>query len=434
MSVRTPEQALASDDDLRQRRISNRMPPGLRVPPHIRFALETLRLDWDRMVPRSAPPLGEAAWGQVLDFTDREQLTLALHARLVESGLLKSTPAHVRERLERNLTDNTERLKRIQTEFAVISSRLTESGVEFVTLKGFSHVPHFVADARRRVQYDFDLYCPRETVHSAQAVLLAMGYEPMGSAEGLPTDHLPTLVRKTGWQWRGNYFDSEFPPAVDLHFRLWDEQTERLRTPGVEDFWGRRGHRELDLADRLGYAALHALRHLLRGSLRLHQILEIAQFLENHKHDAVFWRRWHELHPPELRRLEAIIFRLAREYFGAPSVEASAPLPAGAERWFARYAWSPVEALFHPNKHELYLHLSLLANRRDWWAVVKRRLAPLRWPGPVDSVYVPEHQLTAAIRLRKSIKYAVFTGARLAHHARVMVPTIWGLAAWRYHD
>lgn len=410
--------------------VSRRM-PRLRLPPPIRFALETLRLDREILQSPAAPPADEAAWRQALDFTDREQLTLALHAKLVENSLWNAAPHSIRERLARNLADNTERLARIRAEAAAVAARLAASGVEFVTLKGLSHVPHFVADARRRVQYDVDLYCPPETVPQAQEVLLAMGYEPISSLEAFPTDHLPTLVRKTGWQWRGNYFDRDLPVAVDLHFRLWDAETERLPAPGLEEFWARRADRELDLADRIGYAALHALRHLLRGSLRIHQIFEIAQFLENRKGDLAFWKRWRELHPPELRKLESISFRLAAEYFGAPAVEIGATLPADAECWFARYAWSPVEALFKPNKHELYLHLSLLIGRSDRWAVIKRRLAPLSWPGPVDAVHVPDGEETAAMRLRKWARYAAFAGSRITHHARVMIPTLWGLATWR---
>ena len=40
---------------------------------------------------------------------------------------------------------------------------------------------------------------------------------------------------------------------------------------------------------------------------------EIARFLELRASDDAFWREWRDLHAPELRRLEAIAFRLAAD-------------------------------------------------------------------------------------------------------------------------
>lgn len=382
---------------------------------------------------RREPPVGgtdEAGWSEALDFAERARVTLVLRAALLEGGWWDGVPVPIRRRLDQNLADNTVRLERLRAAAAEIAERFADAGVEFVALKGLSHSPDFIADPRLRVQYDLDYYCPREMVGRARDALLAMGYEPTGGWEAYPVDHLPTMLRKTGWQWRGNYFDPELPPAVDLHFRFWDEQTERLAAPGVEEFWKRREGRELELADRLGYAALHAVRDLLRGDLRLYQIYEIARFLENRNSDAAFWGRWRERHAPELRRLESIAFGLAERWFGCRMPEA-AELGPEAAGWLGRYAWSPIEALFRPNKYELYLHVSLLRSGRDKWAVAARRLLPLRLPGPVEAVHVPEARMTAALRLRRRAKYATFVISRLLHHARVLAPTLWGWPRWR---
>src|SRR3970282_1962355 len=91
----------------------------------------------------------------------------------------------------------------------------------------------------------------------------------------------------------------------------------------------------------------------------------------------------------------------------------------------------PVEALFRPNKHELLLHLALVDSARDRWRILRRRLAPLRLPGPVEAVHVPDHEMTPALRLRKATRYARFVTGRIAHHARVLAPTLWELARWR---
>ena len=81
---------------------------------------------------------------------------------------------------------------------------------------------------------------------AALDVALGLGYEPLGGGDCHPVDHLPTLIRKTGWEWRGDYFDPELPLALELHFRLWDASIEGFAMPGMEDFWERRECRSLE--------------------------------------------------------------------------------------------------------------------------------------------------------------------------------------------
>jgi hypothetical protein len=348
-----------------------------------------------------------------LAFADRTQLTLFWRTRLASSPL----PEPVRRRLDQSYADNTERLRRIRELAAAIEAGFTSACIDYVTLKGLSHT--FLPDLRDRVQYDLDYFCPQDSVYRARDLLLGLGYEPLAGLEDFPTDHLPTLIRKTGWQWRGNFFDPDHPPAIELHFRFWDPATERIAAPGVAQFWDRRAGHALELIDQLGYAALHALRHLLRGSLRPAHLYEIACLLAS---DKVPWPRWRSCHSPELRALESVVFALARECFGCPIPE---PPPPSAQAWLTRYAWSPIEALFHPNKHELILHLDLLNGAGDKWRVLRRRLAPLRLPGPVDAIHAP--RLTPRLRLRRSLKYAAFLSSRVYHHARLLLPTLWSL-------
>ena len=349
----------------------------------------------------------------VLDFCDRNQLTLALGA---------AKPEWVCDRTARNLADNTERLRRIRALQSQVGSWLAEAGIEFIFLKGTTQWPHFVPDPQLRVQYDLDLFLPGEDARRAWDLLRGKGYEPLEGAADLPTDHWPTLIRKTGWQWHGDYFDPEAPLSIDLHFQFWDERTERLRAPGVDEFWRRRKGHALDTPDALGYTSLHLLRHLLRGSLRPYHVYELAWFLEYHAADNEFWNRWRTLHEPELRRLEALSFCLAREWFGCatgPIAEDEIErLPGPVRDWFGLFAASPLEGLFHPNKDELWLHLALLNSVRDKAAVLRRRLLPTQFPGPVDdSVLLPEAQITWAIRIRGHARNARFRAGRALYHA-----------------
>jgi MFS family permease len=363
----------------------------------------------------------------VLDFCDRTQLTLVLGA---------AAPEWAYDRLARNLADNTERLQRWRALQSQVGEWLTAAGLDFIFLKGATQWPHFVSDPRLRMQYDLDLFLPSAEARRAFDLLREKGYEPLAGAEGLPTDHLPTLIRKTGWQWRGDYFDPETPYSIELHFQFWDERTERLRAPGVAEFWTRRRDRALDAPDALGYASLHVLRHLLRGSLRPYHVYELAWFLHHHAADSEFWNRWQSLHAPELRPLEAVTFRLAREWFGCAAgpiaQEEIERLPGRVRGWFELFAMSPLEGLFHPNKDELWLHLALLDSARDKAAVVRRRLLPAQLPGPVDdSILLPEDQITWAIRIRACAQNAWFRAGRALYHARSIPALLKSGLRWR---
>ena len=148
-----------------------------------------------------------------------------------------------------------------------------------------------------RAQYDLDLLCSLESVHRARQALVELGFESMSGDTGLRADHLPAMARKTGWLWKGDYFDPEMPPVVELHFRLWDPATERFQVEGTEQFPARSAPQLLDrqpvpgfcIADQLGYAALHALRHLLRGDLKACHVYELAFFMEKRRTDDAFW-------------------------------------------------------------------------------------------------------------------------------------------------
>jgi hypothetical protein len=349
-------------------------------------------------------------------FADRHQIT----PLLIDLPVPENLRQHARTAAARNAI----RAERIRRAYEEIAPRF-----DHVVLKGFTHVPDFTPRADLRVQYDLDLYVPPAEKQKARDALLDLGYETIGGLEGLAMDHLPTMIRKTGWQWRGDYFDPELPPSVEVHFRFWDAATERLKADGVERFWDRRKGKELSLIDKLGYAALHVTRHLLRGNLRVAHVWELANFLDTHR-DPAFWDQWRALHSPSLRRMEAVAFLLARSWFDcAIDLEEVAALPASVHRWFDEYRWSPLDSA---NKHELWLHLSLLGSTTDRVSVLRRRLMPLSLPGPVDAIHIPKERLTLPRRVQRIIRNAAYAASRAFHHIRLLVPTVFeGLKWWR---
>ena len=92
------------------------------------------------------------------------------------------------------------------------------------------------------------------------------------------------------------------------------------------------------------------------GELRAANLYEVAYFLDQNAANDAFWTRWRDLHRPELRRLQALCFRLAAEWFDCRMSAIARTevdlLPAPVQRWFERCAASPAEAFFRPNKDE----------------------------------------------------------------------------------
>ncbi len=351
-------------------------------------------------------------------------------------------PEWVRERVDGCAVRNLERLRRYEELYRAIDARMRTAGVDYMALKGLAHCPDFGTDPATRVQYDLDLYAPQGQALDASDALSPLGYEPMEALRRLPTDHLPALIRKTGWEWRGDFFDAEIPISVEVHFQFWNSRLERLAAPGTSAFWDRRVARQiagisidaLCSHDALAFASLHLLKHVLQGSARPFHVLEIARFLESHARDSAFWRQWELLHHPDLRRLQSSMFLLASHWFGCETgpdaAEEMERLPEATKQWFDTFGASPARQLFAPGKDELWLHLSLVRSPSDVVAVARRRLLPLSLPGPVDAIHIPERDLTWRRRVLQRVRYARHVGRRVTHHAGVLLPTAAAGARW----
>jgi hypothetical protein len=378
-------------------------------------------------------------WSAALPFCDRAGLTVPLYLRCSEH-----LPPPIRSQIEDKLRNNIERWNRLKTTYGEIASALEKSGIEFAVLKGFSQCPLFAADPRHRSQFDIDLLLRQQDLDIAAQAVKRLGFEPAVPSGRQPiVDHLPTLIRKTGWTWRGDYFDPDIPFSLELHFQCWDRRTEGFGPRDLEQlFWRRLSKRKceeisfraLHPVDSVLYGALHTLRHVLRGNVRPSHVYEFAWFLQRKAHDDEFWNEWHDLFADELRGCQAVCFALAQEWFGCsfhPIVEASVrSLPAGVNRWLLRYPQSPIAGLFKPNKDELWLHWSLLRSPRQRLTVLQRRLIPSQLPGPVSAIHLQDHQLTFKIRIERQWTYLRYLWQRARHHFASFIPTSVGAAVW----
>jgi hypothetical protein len=384
-----------------------------------RAVVRALRFHAADEEPLRATP--EDAWPALLDRTDEARLTLPLGVRCGE--LL---PKPVRARIDRNLARNAGRQQRLRETLRDIILALKARGLECAVLKGATHWPYFCDNTAHRPQYDIDLFCP--AAHAAREAVGQLGFEsPRGRNDG-PVDHLAAMVRRTAWRWRGDYYDPEQPPSIELHFRFWTPEAEGFDVEGPEQFWVRRTLRDcggvaipaLGFPDTLSYAGLHLLRHLLRGDLRLYQVYELAHLLERSTADGPFWEAWASQTPPSFRCLQGIGFRLAFQWFHCRlhplAQEAVEALPHPVRKWCELFALSPITAMDRPNKDELLLHLFLVRNATGRRRILARRIFP-RPP-----------RASIAARLRSGNWR--FVAVRAAHHALSLVSLTGSVVRW----
>ena len=123
--------------------------------------------------PKALAELSETEWRDVIGFTDRSGLTLILR-----SVARHYFPQWLRERTDRDLDKNRQRLRRTQGLYHALDERLRAAGIDYVALKGLTQCLHFPTPADLRVQFDVDLFVPPENVRRAGETIQAIGSNP----------------------------------------------------------------------------------------------------------------------------------------------------------------------------------------------------------------------------------------------------------------
>jgi MFS family permease len=285
-------------------------------------------------------------------------------------------PDWVGQKVDQYLADTALRFQKIKSVYSRAAQEFKNAGLDHVVIKGFSLFPGYTERPDLRVQGDIDLYCPPETADRAQRILSELGYVPVPVMEGYIIDHLPTMMPSAPWKPGPNLVDPEMPIGFELHFCFWNEALMHFRLSGVDKFWGRRIERQLDglsfpslhPVDNLGYTTLNIFRDLARGLLPVEHVYGLARFLHTQASDEGFWQSWQDLHEPSLRRLEAIPFQLAQDWFGcevpAAAQEEMERLPVAVHAWFRETSKSGDYPRFGQAKDGTWLHVLLLESLR----------------------------------------------------------------------
>jgi hypothetical protein len=334
--------------------------------------------------------LQDEDWKQLLPMLDRARLTLPL-AQRPHSGF----PCWVHERFSSNLADTARNWQRVQSAYCEAAAALDARGIDYLVLKGFTQAPDFAPRPDLRRQSDIDFYVPPDQIKSAVIGLQEIGYAPCHSEEVYRyADHVPTLVRFGTWQWRGNWYDPNTPPAIEIHFCFWNDSISSIVIPEVDGYWRRRRVRvceelmfpALHPVDHLAYFAMHILRDIFNEESRANHVRELGTFLDRRAGDDSFWKDWSALHSPRSRRMQATVFSLAVAWFSCNVSEIVKSeidsLPPEVGVWTKRCGCTPLEAQFRRTREGRLLQLLLAEAPEARKKILWKALVPNRLPGP----------------------------------------------------
>jgi Uncharacterised nucleotidyltransferase len=390
-------------------------------------------------------------WEQTMGWIDRAGLTLYLLQRLKDCGASKVLPSPVLARFEQNLADNRCRVDHLLYETDCINKKLDQAGVQYVVIKGFSLWPEFCSNPYLRTQCDLDYLVARQSLPSAQNVLLELGYEERHRRFDVQQFAFERPLRRVPSQFDSPY-KIETTPMVELHVGIWEDMLHHvpleepefvINNPELKE-WGGLRFPVLSDEDALLLQVLHAFQHILSYWTKLSWFLEIGHFMEKRRRDSLFWKRFSQRleADPQLAEFSAIALGLAANVFSAPMPELAQDwrqsLRSNARLWLDNFGrrWALGESPPHKSKFFPDSKLSLFicgvyipdirARRDTLW----HGLMPLKIPGKNPSVVIAPVKNQPSTRLQARWVDAAFTVQRLSFHVGAGLRYLWELPRW----
>jgi Uncharacterised nucleotidyltransferase len=387
----------------------------------------------------------EKQWRQVLALADTAGLTLFLRANLKQRGDFQGLPGSIQQALEQRFQDNVARTEAICQELIQFNRLFQVQNIRYLNLKGQVLYPDFVNERRNRLQYDHDFLIRPEDLERTYALFLSLGYSPLPSSSKLAVGHLPTLVRKTDWKWKGNLFDPEIPRAVELHFQLWDSKFDKISIRSLDDVWRNSEVAAFEAValpvlsrqHNLLYCVLHSFRHLLRNDLRLSHLYEIGYFLHRRCENASFWPGFLKslLSCSNSCRVTATMLELARRTFGAEPEPMTTQfinehLSPAAALWVEEFGIRESVHCFRRSKSALFLQLDFVEGLVGKSVVIARKLIPRHLPLSSFGVQTPAERRNRLFRSSKWLHDAGQMVRRAFFHAVTLAGLLLQLPLW----
>lgn len=178
-----------------------------------------------------APPerFADTDWDRFLRLALHHRLYPELYAKLLRAGT-DWIPALVLRALRGHYESNTWHMLRLTAEMERVGSRLADSGIRSIVLKGPVLAAELYGGLSLRTSGDLDILIPLRELDRAEKLLLQLGY--------VKDDYIHTVLND--WKWRHHhlaFFHADNGTKLELHWRLGPGPGKE---PGFQELWERK--------------------------------------------------------------------------------------------------------------------------------------------------------------------------------------------------
>ena len=377
--------------------------------------------------------LSRKDWQELLRWLDTSGLALYFFDRLDELGLLETLPMAVFTRLQKNLTDNAERIKAMIAESVALQHRFQDSGLSYAVLKGFSLWPLSVPKLELRTQLDLDYLVEEEGAREARHILEEFGYR-MHAISGKSWEF------KAGEHWPPS-LDNLYKAAVSRTAELHLESPNGSGSSLLSHTQMRQFHGVLmpmlSPVDLFLGQGLHLYKHVSSGFARAAHMIEFRRHVVARFDDDAFWAQLqqHVSNDSETSLRLGVVVLLISRTMGqfAPqglSCWTVDHLPANARLWVDLYGRRSALASFPGSKLYLLLENALESEGLFAKRSLRQALLPHRLPPAIAHAVEGENYSLRLNRYYWQLRLIFF---RLRFHLVEGVRYLYELIFWRQY-
>jgi len=361
--------------------------------------------------------LSRGEWARLLIWLDTSGLALYFLDRVEQLRLTRLLPLPVLARLQKNLADNTVRMRSLMAESIAIHREFELANVSHVLLKGFSLCPHSVPRPELRSQLDLDFLVAEKSMPDARSIVEHRGYRLRAvsgkswefKTDCIPSDSLMDLYKNVPFR------------SVELHAEVVAAgQVSRLASPELRLMDGI-GLPVLPPADLFLGQGMHLFKHVCSEFFRPAHLLEFRRHVVARRFDSAFWaavRSRAEASPRACVSLGVVTLLISRTMGDfAPEAFTSwtvGRLPAPIRLWIELYGTRAVLAGFPGSKMYLFLEREIDSAGVPAKRSLRRALLPLKLPPVIAKATTHETAWSRFLRYRMQMRFILM---RLRFHA-----------------
>lgn len=323
-------------------------------------------------------------WKRNFHWLDASGLALYFLQKLRSLKIDDAIPESVLSQLERRHADNEQRTASLFDEFVRLNTALTGAYVQYVNLKGFTHVPDYCSNPSLRYQMDCDFLIEARDATRCCDILRLLGYSIVAANHhvielktvGADTPRICDLYKATPQRVVELHLCDDSRP--DRHSSLL-QRSRLLQIRGGE-------YPALPAEEMFLAQTSHLFRHLRSEWTRISWLLELKHFVAARHNDALFWQavRLRADHDQQGTVAVGASLQIAQKAFGQLACDeltnwSVERLPPAVALWIERYGDEVLVSDFPGSKLYLILEQALCDGRQTRF-MIRRRLFPRRTP------------------------------------------------------